>query len=122
MARPFFVSQLQAVALIPLPVTVNESMFANPPLVVATSAMSFAPARNAALTEPEFVHVVQAPVAFSATVESVVPFTRRLPGRLPVVPLAKRHCNVKFPAAVAFTRQRTPAFVALLVLAKPAPV
>ena len=75
-----------------LPVTVIESMLASPPLVVATNAMLFAPAWRLAVNVPEFVHVVHAPVAFSATVAPFAPLIRSVPGRLPDVPFAKRHC------------------------------
>jgi len=55
-------NQLHATPLTPLPVTVIESIFANPPLVVATKLISFTPAFSVAVTLPEFTHVVHDPV------------------------------------------------------------
>ena len=62
MRRGEYYAQLHATPLIPVPVTVIESIFASPPDVVATRLMSLTPAFNVAVTLPEFVHVVHDPV------------------------------------------------------------
>jgi hypothetical protein len=74
-----------------LPVTVSESMFANPPLVVATSRMLFVPAfrKTFALTT---VQVVQEPVDGKSSVVTFTPLICTLPGRL-LEPLANRHSS-----------------------------
>jgi hypothetical protein len=81
----------QSAACGELPVTVNESMFARPPLVVATRLMLLAPAfRNTfALTTVQLVH---APVVGKSTLVTVPPFTCTFAGRL-LEPFAYRHSS-----------------------------
>jgi hypothetical protein len=81
----------QSAACGELPVTVSESMFARPPLVVATRLMLLAPAfRNTfALTTVQLVH---APVVGKSTLVTVPPFTCTFAGRL-LEPLAYRHSS-----------------------------
>jgi hypothetical protein len=72
---------LQSAACGPLPVTVRESMFANPPLLVATRLISLCPAfRNTfALAN---VQLVQEPVEGKSVLVTVPPLICTLPGRL----------------------------------------
>jgi hypothetical protein len=65
-----------------LPVTVSESIFAKPPLVVATRLMPFVPAfkKTLALTT---VQLVQEPVEGKSTLVAVPPLICTTAGRLP---------------------------------------
>jgi hypothetical protein len=84
--------------------------------------MLLVPAFRFTVIEPLLTQVVQAPVTGKLTGDTAVePFTISIALRSPEA-LAKRQASVYEPAAAAFTLQFTPLPLALVVLAKPAPV
>lgn len=81
----------QSAACGPLPVTVNQSIFAKPPPVVATRLRLFQPALKLAFTLAT-VQPVHEPVDGNSIVVTLSPLISTLPGRLPA-PLANRHSS-----------------------------
>src|SRR6476469_10635201 len=103
-----------------LSLTVSESRFGPPPAVVAVASTVWLPALSVVVTVL-VVHVVHAPVAANAGVDTAAPSTSTVIGREAVVPFANRNTSCVLPAGTD-TDHCTAEPETLSVLTNPDPV